>query len=402
MNATQVAALRGQLKQLQARHDEGTLGKAEYERERARLERALLDQVLVEPAGTPSAGPAPRAPRSLVALLSVGVVVLAMAGYSWTGSPGLALGPVPVAQAERSPHDGSAGEMEFAAAVDKLAAKLQEQPDNAQGWVMLGKSAMQLGRHEQAVAAFEKALALVGEDAQLLADYADALAVKNNRSLEGEPNKLVERALKADPNNLKALALAGTVAFNRADYPGAVRYWEKLASVAPPDTPWREQMQASIAEARSRAGMPAAPATAPAATATATPPAAVAAAQPATKAAAPSSKLSGTVNLAPALRAQAAPTDTVFVFARPAEGSRMPLALLRAQVKDLPIRFAFDDSMAMSPAAKLSQHARVIVDARVSKNGQAQPAPGDLAGRSSPVANDAGNVVIEINEVIKP
>jgi cytochrome c-type biogenesis protein CcmH len=395
MNASQVAALRGQLKQLQAQHDKGTLGKKDYERERARIERALLDQVLVEPTGAASAEAAPRAPRSFVALLSVGAVVIAMAGYSWTGSPGLAMGPVPTAQAERSPHDGGAGAQEFAAAVDQLADKLKEQPDNAQGWVMLARSAMQIGRAEQAVAAFKKALALVGEDAHVLADYADALAVQNNRSLEGEPTRLIERALKADPNNLKALALAGTVSFNRQDYAGAVRHWEKLATVAPPDTPWREQMQGSLAEARSRAGMAAAPATAPAAVAPAPSPGA----QPAALAGA---KLSGTVNLAPALRAQAAPTDTVFVFARPAEGSRMPLALLRAQVKDLPIKFAFDDAMAMSPAAKLSQHARVVVDARISKTGQAQAAPGDLTGRSAPIANDASGLVIEINEVVKP
>jgi cytochrome c-type biogenesis protein CcmH len=395
MNASLVAALRGQLKQLQAQHDKGTLGKKDYERERARIERALLDQVLVEPTGAASAEAAPRAPRSFVALLSVGAVVIAMAGYSWTGSPGLAMGPVPTAQAERSPHDGGAGAQEFAAAVDQLADKLKEQPDNAQGWVMLARSAMQIGRAEQAVAAFKKALALVGEDAQVLADYADALAVQNNRSLEGEPTRLIERALKADPNNLKALALAGTVSFNRQDYAGAVRHWEKLATVAPPDTPWREQMQGSLAEARSRAGMAAAPATAPAAVAPAPSPGA----QPAALAGA---KLSGTVNLAPALRAQAAPTDTVFVFARPAEGSRMPLALLRAQVKDLPIKFAFDDAMAMSPAAKLSQHARVVVDARISKTGQAQAAPGDLTGRSAPIANDASGLVIEINEVVKP
>lgn len=383
MNASQVAALRGQLQQLQAQHDKGALGKKEYERERARIERALLDQVLAEPAALPSAVEAPCAPRSLVALLSVSVVVIALAGYAWTGSPGLIGTQVQVAQAEGSPHDGGADEQQFAAAVDQLAEKLKEQPDNPQGWVMLARSSMQIGRAEQAVAAFQKALALVGEDAQLLADYADALAVKNNRNLEGEPTKLIERALKANPNNLKALALAGTVSFNRQDYAGAVRHWEKLASVAPPDTPWREQMQNSLAEARSRAGIAAVPAAPQAA-------------------AAPGSKLSGTVSLAPALRDKVAPTDTVFVFARPAEGSRMPLALLRAQVKDLPIRFAFDDTMAMSPAAKLSQHARVVVDARISKSGQAQPAAGDLTGRSAPIANDAGNIVIEINEVVRP
>jgi cytochrome c-type biogenesis protein CcmH len=391
MNPSEIAALRGQLQQLQAQHAKGALGKKDYERERARIERALLDQVLAAPIAVPSADQAPRAPRKLVALLSVGVLAVALAGYTWTGSPALIGSQVPVAQGEASPHDGGAGQQEFAAAVDSLAEKLKAQPDNPQGWVMLARSAMQLGRAEQSVAAFEKALALVGEDAQLLADYADALAVKNNRNLEGEPNKLIERALKADPNNLKALALAGTVAFNRQDYAGAVRLWEKLAAVAPPDTPWREQMQSSIAEARSRAGM-----------ATAAPVAQAPAQGTAQTAGVLAAKLSGTVSLAPALAAQAAPTDTVFVFARPAEGSRMPLALLRAQVKDLPIRFDFDDAMAMTPAAKLSQHPTVVVDARISKTGQAQPAPGDLTGRSAPIANDSSGVAVVIDQVVKP
>jgi cytochrome c-type biogenesis protein CcmH len=112
--------------------------------------------------------------------------------------------------------------------------------------------------------------------------------------------------------------------------------------------------------------------------------------------------LRGTVRLAPALAAQASPEDTVFVFARPAEGSRMPLAIVRKQVKDLPFEFTLDDRLAMTPAARLSLHPKVVVDARVSKSGQAQASAGDLAGRSAPVANNASGLVVEINEVVKP
>jgi cytochrome c-type biogenesis protein CcmH len=261
---------------------------------------------------------------------------------------------------------------------------------------MLARSYMRLGRMPDALPAFAKAVQLRGEDPSLLADYADALAVSNDRKLEGEPLKLIERALKLDPKHQKSLALAGTAAFDRKDFAGAVRYWEQLVQTAPPESPLVPQVQAAIAEARQLGGLaPAAGAGAGAAAAAApTPPPAVAG----TAAAA----LRGTVRLSPALAKQVSPDDTVFIFARAAEGPRMPLAILRKQVRDLPLEFSLDDSLAMSPAMKLSQFARVVVGARVSKSGQVNGTPGDLTGLSATVANDARGVVVEINEVVKP
>jgi cytochrome c-type biogenesis protein CcmH len=400
-----IAALRGQLQLLQTRQASGAIGKKEYEQEKARLERALLDLVLAAPASPPIAA-AVRPPARLVAGLSAAVLVLAVAGYAWTGSPSLITGKVPVAQAESSPHQASGSAEEFEAAVERLAGKLKEQPDNAEGWVMLARSYLQMGRVAEALPAFEKALALDGNNARLLVDYADALAVKNDRNLEGQPMMLIERALKIEPDNLKGLALAGTAAFNRKDYAGAVRYWEKLAAAAPPESPWREQVKGGIAEARSLGGMaPAATAPAPIAAApvkpapAATPGAPAAPAAPAV--ASTGTGVSGTVRLAASVATQAAPNDTVFVLARAAEGPRMPLAIVRTQVKDLPLAFKLDDAMAMSPEMRLSKFPKIVIDARVSKSGQAQPGPGDLAGRSAPIANNATGVVIEINEVVK-
>ena len=111
--------------------------------------------------------------------------------------------------------------------------------------------------------------------------------------------------------------------------------------------------------------------------------------------------MQGSVRLAPALVKLAAPTDTVFVYARAAEGPRMPLAILRYQVKDLPLSFKLDDSTAMSPAMRLSLHQKVVITARISKGGQAVPAAGDMTGQSPPIANDAKGVDIEITEVVK-
>jgi cytochrome c-type biogenesis protein CcmH len=268
--------------------------------------------------------------------------------------------------------------------VDRLAERLKERPDDAEGWAMLGRSYVALGQHEKAVPAFEKATALRPDDAVLLADHADALAVRNGRSLAGEPIQLVQRALKADPRNLKALALAGTEAFDRADYPAAAAYWQRLVDAAPPDSPFVAPAREGLAEARQRGGLPAPKAEA----------------SPPMPAAPGGAVLSGTVTLAPALRAKAAPEDTVFVFARAAEGPRMPLAILRRQVKDLPLQFKLDDSLAMSPAARLSGASRVVVGARVSKSGDAMPQPGDLSGQTAPVSVGAQGLTIEISQVV--
>jgi cytochrome c-type biogenesis protein CcmH len=110
--------------------------------------------------------------------------------------------------------------------------------------------------------------------------------------------------------------------------------------------------------------------------------------------------ISGTVTLAPALADKAAPTDTVFIFARAVQGARMPLAVIRAQVKDLPIRYQLDDSMAMAPNAKLSGASQVIVSARISKSGNAIPQAGDLAGESTPVAPGATGVAVTISAAV--
>ncbi|HEY6512949.1 MAG TPA: tetratricopeptide repeat protein, partial [Burkholderiaceae bacterium] len=285
------------------------------------------------------------------------------------------------------------------AMVEKLATRLKEQPNDVEGWTMLGRSYAVLGRHEPASAAFKQALALKPDDPALLTDYADTLAASSGGNLEGEPSRLLARALQVDPNNQKALSLAGYAAFNRKDYPLALRHWEKLAQLAP-DSEFTRLIAGGIDEARRRmaGGEPTAAAASASARPAATAPPAQAAAAQTPGGAAPA--VSGVVKLAPSLRAKTAPDDTVFIYARAAQGARVPLAILRKQVKDLPMNFALDDSMAMSPAAKLSGAAEVIVSARISKSGQAMPQPGDLQGQSGTVTPGASGLVIEINQVV--
>lgn len=407
--ADPITTLRQQLQRLKTLHEEGTLGAEAYASARAPLERELLDRVLAQPAAdaVPAAGLAPAPParpsKPLLGGVAVAVLALAVGGYLGFGSPGMPSAGPPGSAPAVAAAAPDMTEAQFVAAVEQLAERMAQEPANGEGWTLLARSYVRLGRHADAVPAFAKAVAIVGDDPRLLVDYADALAMKNDRVLDGEPLALVQRALKADPDNGKALALAGTAAFNRKDFQTAVQMWERLAKVSPPDSPFMAQLQGSIDEARALGGMPAGPRLAQAGSAAASAGVQPQGAGPASpNAAVPAAAgITGTVRLSPALAAQAKPDDVVFIFARAADGGRMPLAILRHQVKDLPVSFRLDDSMAMSPAMKLSQFATVVVSARISKSGQAAPAPGDLGGQTAPVANQAQGLVIEINEVVK-
>jgi len=392
-----IASLRKQLQQLKAQHEQGKLDAVAYAAAAAPLERQLIDQMVATPASAAPGAQLGRPSKGLVLGLCTAVVAVALAGYGYTGSPGMTvLDPQAMTAGAQAAAQAAAGASEgddvqrFAQVVEQLAQRLKDQPDNAEGWAMLARSYARLDSHAQALPAYEQAIRLNPKDASLHADMADTVAVQNNGDLEGRPLQLLEQALKLDPDNAKALALIGTAAFNRKDYRLAVSHWEKLQSLTPGDSALVPQLQGSIAQARSMAGMPV---VAGAAAAAAAPPAMAASAV---------ARLSGTVRLSPALAAQAVPDDTVFIFARPAQGARMPVAILRKQVKDLPLSFTLDDTLAMAPEAKLSLFPQVVVSARISRSGQAAPTAGDLTGQSAVVANTASGLAIEINEVVKP
>ncbi len=407
--------LRQQLQQLQSRHERGELTAEAFAEARAPLERELVALVVAgTPPTTPTATAAPggqvpeaalrRPSGKLVATVLAGIVVLAASGYGLTGSPRLGLlgsaqGGAPATAAAGGAAAGSPTapptEEQVREMVDRLAARLQEQPDDVVGQTMLARAYTVMGRNDEAIVAFRKALSLSGEDAGLMADLADALAASKNGDLSGEPTQLIERALAAEPGNLKALALSGSAAFDRRDYVTAVRQWEQVGRALPPDSGFSQQVNSSIAQARQLGGMPAA---APIAAATGTD--GSPAPGEATNAASAASAISGTVALSPTLQAKADPDDTVFVVARAASGPRMPLAVLRKQVKDLPLSFKLDDSMAMAPTAKISDHPQVIVIARISKSGNAMPQAGDIGGQSAAVTPGTTGIVVELNEVL--
>jgi cytochrome c-type biogenesis protein CcmH len=141
---------------------------------------------------------------------------------------------------------------DLGAMAQKLSAKLEKNPENGDGWALLAHTYVEIKQHKDAIGAFEKAVKLIPNDPQLLADFADALAVTNNGNFDAKTNELVEKALKLDPNHPKALLLAGTIAFKQADYAKAISVWEYLQSlISKDDTALMQHVANNIAEAKS-------------------------------------------------------------------------------------------------------------------------------------------------------
>ena len=402
-----LAEARGRLQQLKSLPDAGRIDAKTFDTERRTIEQEIGAHLLDSPAATPR----PRPTTRMVAGLAVAVAAVAVAGYMATGSPGLIAGAAPATHAAggapaAAGNDAATGREQIAAMVDKLAARMKERPDDVEGWTMLARSYTVLGRYAEAVPAYARATELQPQNASLLADYADAVAATRRTANNPESIALIERALAIDPGHPKALALAGTVDYDRGDYARAISRWQAILERIPAESEFGQQIAGSIADARARLGTAAAPAPpAPAAaparpgpTATASAPAGAGPTPATASLSAPG--VSGTVTLDPALAAKAAPVDTVFVFARAAGGGRMPLAVQRARVADLPLRFKLDDSMAMAPGMTVSSAKQVVVAARISKSGQATPSAGDLSGESAPVATDATGVAVRIDRVV--
>ena len=348
-----ISIYRDQMRELDADLAAGKLDAADHAKARAELQARLLEDVAAPDA------PRPRFNSRAAWVIGAALPIFALGVYLVIGNPRAVTGP--------DEHTLTVQQLETM--VDRLSAKLRENPDDVDGWRLLGRSYMVLGRFAESADAYAKAAVRAPRDAQLLADLADSLAMARGQSLQGEPEKLVMRALELEPANLKALALAGTAAFERRDFAGAAAFWERMLAHVPPESEEARAIRSNIAEARSQVGS--------------------------------KKQLKGSVSLAQSLREKVKPDDTVFIFARAAEGPPMPLAVLKKQVRDLPVSFSLDDSMAMAPGMTLSSQPRVVIGARVSRSGSAKPQPGDLQGASAPVANDASGVAVLIDSVVR-
>jgi len=350
---------------------------------------------------------APRLARRRIAAgaLAASLVIPAFALYLISGAPEAVL---PELQA---PQGVTLDQM-----ADRLRERLEQEPDRADGWQLLGRTELARGRFPEAIAALERAAKLEPRDAGVKVDLADAMAQQQGARLDGRPIELIREALAIDPQHPKGLALAGAWSVGQRDFAAAIGHWELLLAQLPAGSPQAEQVTGLLADLRA-GRMPGLASESPSAGPATTPPTPSAGQPPATAATsnggpagagpAPGAgdrALRGRVELAAPLAAQARPGDTLFVVARALDAQGRPagppVALLTARVADLPLSFALDDSMAMLPSARLSGAERVAVVARVSRTGEATARSGDLQGASEPVAPDARGVRVLIDSVV--
>ena len=380
-DAANLEILRDQAAELEADLDNKLLTSDAFEEGRRELQVRLLDEVKSTAPATAARNPS----RALAIVLALAVPVCSFGLYLMLGHPNAML-----PQTQHAANDDF-GVIRSEAALQELEAKLAKKHDDPDGWLVLARSYAELQRFADAARAYGELVKLVPNEAQIWTNYADALAMSNNQSLLGEPTKLIDKALELDPQNNTALALAGSAAMERGDYVAAITHWEKLISLLPPDYQDIQMVKDGVKQARQFLAMQKGGkeklAKLPAA------------AKPASDNAAASIK--GRVSLSPELAAKASPTDLVFVLARAEQGPKMPLAVIRKQVKDLPFEFTLDDSMAMQPQTKISGFDKVVVVARVSKSGSPMSAAGDLEGSAGAVKPGTHNLNIKISGVVK-
>jgi cytochrome c-type biogenesis protein CcmH len=250
---------------------------------------------------------------------------------------------------------------------------------------------------------FAKALALT-PDEDLAVERAEVVAQVQGGDFSGEPWSVINRILKANPNQNNALLLAGSASFSEGRFAQAIQYWERVRASLSPQSQDINALDSALAQARERL--------APGRASDQPPPSGRASAQPSNSAsasaqpAAPTSvptppsvvaaRIAGRVSLDPELAAQTSPSDTVFIYATPAQGGRMPLAIVRTTVAALPYDFVLDDSQAMGPQSKLSSASEVVLKARISKTGQAMAQPGELGVSLGPIKNPSSQLSLVI------
>jgi cytochrome c-type biogenesis protein CcmH len=361
----------------------------EQARRAGALSDAEVDARIAALRATPQA--APSVSLLLPAALGLAIGLGSIALYRQIGEP-RALDAVwqdaVAATASTAAIRGSGGEgdaPDMQQAIAALAERLQQNPDDLDGWMLLGRAYKTLERFEPAREALANAFRLAPEQPEVMIDYAEALVLaSDSRRFEGEPHELLQRALSLQPEHPRGLWLLGIARYQTGEFTAAADTWDRLLASMPAEAEARDSLQERIAEARQRAGTDQAP---PAVAAKPSGDAGPATAAPAVAAQSSGPRLTVVVDIAPQLKSQIGASDVLFVFARAAQGPRMPLAIQRLPAASLPVTVTLDDSTSMMPTLKLSTMPQVVVGARVSRSGQATPQPGDFEVLSDPIAN---------------
>ncbi|OUD13197.1 c-type cytochrome biogenesis protein CcmI [Thioflexithrix psekupsensis] len=381
-----VAIYQERLDELQLELDKQNISAQQFATAKLELDQTLLQEVTAEspaPVVLPSRWQWPSA-----VAVAVLVPAIAMGLYVRYGEFAL-LSPEAVKTA--APHGEAAGMDSVLASVQQLAERLQQQPDDVDGWIMLARSYSMLEDAQAAAEAYAKAIALMTtQDPDILAEYAEVLAAVHGGKMQGQPEILVQAALHLDPDNQRALFFAGIAATQRQAFAEAVVHWERLLGLVPDDQgEIKAVLQEQVAKAREFAASGVTP------SASDSKPESASASIPASQAATETTEnvtestpvsdpiqIQVHVALSPDAQSQVAETDTVFILIRAADGPPMPLAVVRKTVAELPFTVTLSESMAMMPNMTLANFANVYAMARVSRSGQPTAQPGDWQGKS--------------------
>lgn len=357
-----IEILRQQLAELKLQHESGEVSDEAFQQSYDEL--ALTLQKDMAKMGSAQSGDRfqrfqTQRVTGFIILLCIGIITPVL--YFSFGNPD-AINPADTPQ-QNNPHQaGHNGQASIDVMVERLEKKMQTDPDNAAGWYILGRSYMVMRKYDKAVSALEHAFKLNASDPDVLVTYADALAMQQGGGITGKSFQLVKQALELDPTNRVALWLTAMGYEAKDDYKTAVTYWQRLLPLMQAEPQQYAEVQMRLQNAGNKAGI-------------------AVETQPLKKPLA-AVQLKVSVSLAEKFKQGLNGSETVFVFARAAKGPPQPLAARRMKVSDLPVTFIMDDSMAMMPTNKLSDHQHVYVGARVSRSGNPIASSGDIQGRS--------------------
>ncbi len=397
-----LSVFKQQLTELDSDLEAGILDQERYDAARIDLEKELLSDISDKPAADSVATTRGSRWMALSALL---VPLLCLLFYQLLGSPEIITrlaeqqaGGGNTAKHAQDPNMEGLPPMEEL--VRRLAAKLEQEPNNPQGWVMLGRSYMAMNQPAKAIEAYERAIKLDSENTGLLLAYAEAIASQSGNDFSGRAAPLIEKAFQLEPENPNALWMSGIVAYQQNNFETALQRWEKLAGMLSPQSNELESVNNAIDDVRKQLGMPPAQPQLPAISQAA--PMSSEQAGETVPTGGGSAGVEVKVSLSPELAKQASPDDLVFIYAKAMSGPPMPLAAARKQVRDLPLTLRLDDSMAMMPQMKLSGFEQVVVGARVSLSGSPMAQSGDLEGEVASVSPGQPELVSVVIDQIHP
>lgn len=380
---------RDQIADLDSEHESGHISDTEWQQSRDELSMRLLEDTSAQ--DDPVAKQEKPAFWTAV-LVAVALPLSAVGMYMWVGEPD-ALNPMAVQSNDK------VDPTQLLQMAESLAQKLNDKPDNLQGWVMLGRTYRTLEKFDASVQAYDRALKLSADD-DLKLERVEVLAMKSQGNFEGEPWNVIRDILQRDPQNYGALLMAGSASYSHEKFADALKYWQQARKPLAADNPDVPGLDEAIASVQQKLGMPAQVAKGPSAQMNAAQMPVAAPSANTSGAASTGLTVSGQVAIAEALKGKVKPSDVVFIYATPANGERMPLAIFKTTVAQLPLAFTLDDSTAMTPDRKLSGAGEVLVKVRVSKSGNAMPQSGDLAGTLGPVKVGAKGLKLEIKDQI--